>query len=251
VITVSQLWPLPEVDEFTVSPLAPAVKGGPGHPRKQPMPSAVAVLAEGGAIADGTELKIVPFGTHAAAVDAWIAEQPDRGRAIWRSGEKIRALDWPIDCQRYSASGLAEQVVRLATGAQTSLVGPQWWALEDGTTLAELSGAAQGRRDWTPLHELLDELHAGEWTTYRELAAAIGSHPIAVGQHITRCEDCHNAWRVLGSDGRPRPNFAWSDPNETRTCRQVLEDEGILFTSAGAADPAGHVDAAQLEKRPR
>lgn len=99
------------------------------------------------------------------------------------------------------------------------------------------------------LHQLLLKLAPGDWTTYGDLASVIDSHPIAVGQHIARCEECTNAWRVLGADGRPRPNFAWSNPAETRTCRQVLEDEGVAFSSTGAADGGCRISGEQLSAR--
>lgn len=250
VITVSQTWPLREVDELTISPVAPAARLPNARRRRRVNASAVSTLAAAGTIADGTELVLVPAGSHADAVRDWVAAQPERGKAIWRAGEAIRALEWPVDSGRYSASGLAEKIVRDAGGVETSIVGPEWWALEDGTTLAELAGTSpQTRRDWTPLHQLLTRLEAGEWTTYGDLAEAIGSHPIAIGQHLSRCDDCEHAYRVLGADGRARTNFTWTDPAETRTCRQVLEGEGVQFTANGAADPARRIGADQLRAR--
>lgn len=251
IVTVSQLWPLPQVEDFTVNPVAPIAKAATqGGARRRATTNAVTALAEKGAIADGTELRLLPQGRYASVVDAWVADQPERGRAIWRTGEKIRALEWTMDGGRYSASGLAERIVKEAAGAETALVGPEWWALEDGSSLAELAGTSlQSRRDWTPLHRLLNSLSAGEWTTYGDVATAIGSHPIAVGQHVTRCAACDNAYRILGADGRPRANFTWSDPMETRTCRRVLEDEGVEFTSSGAADPKRRIDVEELMAR--
>lgn len=165
-------------------------------------------------------------------------------------GREDPALEWLGDGQRYSASGLAEHIIREATGgASASVNGAEWWALDDDSTLAVLAGLGSPRKDWSALHGLLQSLQPGEWTTYGELATAVKSHPIAVGQHIAGCGDCDNAWRVLGVDGHPRPNFAWTDPNETRSCRQVLEDEGIDFTGTGAADIARRVTGAQLAAR--
>lgn len=251
VITVSQLWPLPELDEFTVSPVAPVAKPAPGGKRKGNPTTAVAALAQSGAITDGTELHLVPAGGHATAVKAWIAQDPERGHAVWRTGQKIKALEWAVDSGSYSASGLAEHIVKQATGADSSVPGPEWWALDDGTTLAELAGISPsaGTKDWSPLHALLPKLAAGEWTTYGDLAVVVSSHPIAVGQHIARCEACENAWRVLGADGLPRPNFAWTDPTETRTCRQVLEAEGVRFSDTGKADQTQRVTEQQLKER--
>lgn len=250
VITVSQTWPLREVDELTISPVMPSQATPSTRRRRRVNASAVSTLAEAGTIVDGTELVLVPAGSHADTVRDWVAAQPERGKAIWRAGEKVRALEWPVDSGRYSASGLAEKIVRDAAGVETSIVGPEWWALPDGTTLAELAGTSpQTRRDWSPLHQLLAQLNAGEWTTYGDLAEAIDSHPIAVGQHLSRCDDCEHAYRVLGSDGRPRTNFTWADPAETRTCRQVLESEGVQFTASGAAEPMRRIGADQLRAR--
>lgn len=247
VVTVDQVWPLPQVEDFTVTPVAPIQKAkAPRLTRSRP---AVAILADSGTVPDGTELHLVPSGTNRVAVEGWVDARPERALAIWRTGEKVRALEWSIDGQRYAASQLVEHIVTEAGGTPLSEQGPAWWALEDGTTLAELAGTASARRDWSQLHQLLELLQPAEWTTYGDLADAIGSHPIAVGQHITRCDTCQNAWRVLGADGRPRPNFAWSDPAETRTCRQRLEDEGLTFADAGAADRARHVGSTQLSGR--
>lgn len=248
VVTVDQVWPLPQVEDFTVSPTLPAAKASAKKKRKAS--TAVAALTESGAIVDGTELRIVPAGAHADAVTAWIAQEPTRGRAIWRTGEKVRALEWMADGEQYSTSGLAERIIFDATGVQSSVNGAELWALDDGTTLAELAGASTvTKKDWSLLHQLLGHLRPGEWTTYGDLASTVTSHPIAVGQHLTRCEICENAWRVLGSDGRPRPNFVWSSRTETRTCRQVLEDEGLTFTPSGNAEPAARVSGDQLKQR--
>lgn len=89
VITVDQVWPLPQVEDFTVSPVAPVAKT-PGVKSKRKTTTAVAALAEDGVIDDGTELHIVPAGSHATAVFAWVSADPLRGKALWRTGEKIR-----------------------------------------------------------------------------------------------------------------------------------------------------------------
>lgn len=249
IITVDQVWPLPQVEDFTVSPVAPPVKAATATTRKRSSRTAVAILADSGVLPDGTELRIVPAGAHGPAVTAWVTEQPDRGRAIWRTGETVRALEWPIDGQQHSASGLAEHIIRTAADAEASVNGAEWWALEDGTSLAELAGTSQARRDWSQLHVILTKVGPGEWTTYGKVAETVGSHPIAIGQHVKGCSICPNAWRVLGSDGRPRPNFAWSDPTETRTPRQVLEDEGVKFSTSGEADSVSRLDPDQLAAR--
>jgi len=212
VITVSQLWPLPDLEDFTVRPIGPTIQNVPVGRRGARATNAVAILVESGAIADGTELRLVPSGNDATTIAAWVAAAPSRGRAIWRAGEKGRTLEWTVDGSRYSASGLAELIAREATGQEASLAGPQWWALEDGTTLAELAGFGSNRRDWSTLHKLLGNLVTGEWTTYGDLATAIGSHPIAVGQHIARCTNA----TTPGVSSVPTAAPAPTSPGPTR-----------------------------------
>lgn len=99
--------------------------------------------------------------------------------------------------------------------------------------------ARSNRRDWTDLHLLLDELPPGRWTYYEVLAQRIGSHPIAVGQHIKDRPDCWNAWRVMGKDGKVRIGFAWQDPSHTDDVLDVLREGGLRLSGDKA-------DAAQL-----
>ncbi len=87
-----------------------------------------------------------------------------------------------------------------------------------------------------------DVLPARRRTCAGQLAA------IAVGQHLARCEDCENAYRVLGSNPRPR-QLPWTHLTEIRTCREALEDEVVTFSSAGAADPAQRMFAERLSGR--
>jgi hypothetical protein len=69
--------------------------------------------------------------------------------------------------------------------------------------------------DWAPLHELLAVVPAGRWTTYGELARAVGTAAQPLGGHVTRCPDCPNAWRILGGEGKPRDGFRWSHGDRT------------------------------------
>ena len=221
IISVSQIWPLRQIDDLVISPTLPPVRSQRGTRLKRSR-SAIAQLVDSGAISDGTELSFLPQGGEADRMQAWIDESPDRGRAIWRAGERVNVLEWAADGRRYSTSNLAGKIVEDSTGVEMSVAGPQWWALDDGTTLSELAGFKSGRRDWSTLHRLMRTIKAGEWTTYGDVAEVVGSHPIAIGQHLVQCEECEGAWRVLGANGRPRPNFAWSDPTRDETARDVL-----------------------------
>ena len=103
-------------------------------------------------------------------------------------------------------------------------------------------------RDWSDLHRVLAVIAPGEWTTYSDLAEVIGSAARPVGQHIAACDECPNAYRVLGAGGIPAANFRWSDLMDTRDPRAVLEGEGLAFP-AGVADVAKRVRAGALRAR--
>ncbi|WP_410630817.1 DUF1524 domain-containing protein [Amycolatopsis sp. cmx-4-83] len=97
--------------------------------------------------------------------------------------------------------------------------------------VAEPSGPA-----WDVIDQTLAALPAGSWTTYGDLAALIGSHPVPVGQRLATTA-APNAHRVLQSDGKVSPNFAWPDPSRTDDPRALLETEGLSFNPQGQADP--------------
>jgi alkylated DNA nucleotide flippase Atl1 len=104
--------------------------------------------------------------------------------------------------------------------------------------------AATGR-DWSLLHGAMAALPAGSWTTYSDLAALIGSHPVPVGQHLGTVQVL-NAHRALRYDGRVSPGFHWVDPTDTRDVTQILREEGVRFSEDGAADPAQRWTAREL-----
>lgn len=157
------------------------------------------------------------------------------------------SLRWEADGSEWSTSGLAEHIIAEASGASPSITGPTWWTEENGLRLHEFLEEHIGEpvysrygaeRDWSDLHKLLSELPAGRWTTYKDLADAIGSSPIAVGQHIARCADCVNGYRVLASTRKVSEGFTWSDEDRDDDPRALLEQEGVRFDDAGRADPA-------------
>ncbi|MEV4056768.1 DUF262 domain-containing protein [Amycolatopsis sp. NPDC049688] len=105
---------------------------------------------------------------------------------------------------------------------------------------AEVSGP-----DWNAVGQALAALPAGSWTTYGDLAALIGTQAIAVGQRLATVVT-PNAHRVLQSDGKVSPNFAWVDPSRTDDPRALLEAEGLPFDSHGRAEPGRRLATEQL-----
>ncbi|QQM51887.1 DUF262 domain-containing protein [Rhodococcus pyridinivorans] len=94
----------------------------------------------------------------------------------------------------------------------------------------------QKRFDWSLAHAILDSLPAGRWTSYNNLAEAVGTGPVAMAGHLSRSADCANSYRVLRWDGRVADEFRWHDPEDRRDPIDVLRSDGISITD-GHADP--------------
>jgi alkylated DNA nucleotide flippase Atl1 len=100
--------------------------------------------------------------------------------------------------------------------------------------------------DWSRINAAVAAVPLGRWTTYGELAELGGTAAMPVGQHVANTPGLDNAYRVLGSDGKPRPDFHWDDPNDSRSVTEVLKEDGVRFDGNGGADPAQRITAAEL-----
>lgn len=100
---------------------------------------------------------------------------------------------------------------------------------------------------WASVDQIVDAIPEGRWTTYGELAAAVGSHPIAIGRHIgTHAPG--KAWRVLKANGAIAEEFRWPTDhlNAGRDPRAVLGDEGVSFDDRGRAAADQKLSAIEL-----
>jgi alkylated DNA nucleotide flippase Atl1 len=249
-VTTSRLWPLEQAEDLVVRPEERVEVEAAQEVRRRSR-SVVARIIDAGLLEDGALMSIAPDTQVTAevrdAVAEWIAEDPRRGQARWVNGNRLRCLEWLADGESWSASGLAEHIIREASGHSASITGPTWWADETGLRLHELLeehtgepvyATSFGERDWTEMHQLLAQLQPGEWITYKDLADAIGSSAIAVGQHVARCSACPNAYRVLTSRRTVSGGFRWDDGDRDDDPQALLESEGVRFDEAGRADPA-------------
>ncbi|QGU07042.1 Methylated-DNA--protein-cysteine methyltransferase [Corynebacterium occultum] len=87
---------------------------------------------------------------------------------------------------------------------------------------------------WRKLRNILTALPAGRWTSYGNIAAAIGTAAQPVGNYIA-VNPLPNAHRVMRSNGEISANFRWLNPEDKTDPRTLLEDEGVSFTKAGNA----------------
>lgn len=98
---------------------------------------------------------------------------------------------------------------------------------------------------WDLVNRALRELPAGSWTTYGDLAALIGSHPVPVGMRLAT-KPIPNAHRVLQVDGRVSPGFKWLVPTRTDDPHDLLAAEGVAFDEQGRADQGQRAGLEQL-----
>lgn len=98
---------------------------------------------------------------------------------------------------------------------------------------------------WQRLAQAIAEIPPGGWTTYGDLAALIGSHPVPVGVRIAKFP-MSNAHRVLQAEGTISPGFRWYEPDRTEDPQSVLAEEGVGFDGAGRADRSQRLSADDL-----
>lgn len=100
--------------------------------------------------------------------------------------------------------------------------------------------------DWSRVNAAIAAIPRGRWTTYGDLAELGGTAAMPVGQHIASTPGLDSGCRVLGSDGKPRPEFHCDNPDDTRDVIAVLTEDGVRFHGNGAADTAQRITAAEL-----
>lgn len=131
-----------EVLELPLKYQAAAVRA-----RRSRKPNAVTVLVDASALADGTPFEFRPrSAAEALAFDAWLTEDPRRGRATWINN-RSRPLLWEADGRRYSPSGLAKDMLNAVGIATNAVQGTSYWYVKGG------AGS---------LVDLADEIRSGE-----------------------------------------------------------------------------------------
>ncbi|MFW0783597.1 DUF262 domain-containing protein [Gordonia sp. CPCC 206044] len=172
---------------------------------------------------------------------------PRPGQYVTQTATILEDGKIEVDGQRFSSPSGAAAHIR---GGSTN--GWKFWRVADGRQLEEVRDRFTGQKpetrkrfDWSPLHTILERLPEGYWTTYGDLADAVGTSPQPVGNHVTGCRQCSNAYRILRNGGAIADGFVWHDADDRRDVISILESEGLSF-AGGRADPARHLGSQEL-----
>jgi alkylated DNA nucleotide flippase Atl1 len=155
---------------------------------------------------------------------------------IWNDGRGTMSL-WRSVFERRASSSLEAIEELIAPQSLGGTISDLSEELFEALTEAhrEAASSRPERFDWTRAAAAVDAMPDGTWTTYGDIAEFAGTSAIAVGQWVQSSRSPQKAYRVLGANGRPRPEFHWNDPSDTRDVRDVLAVEGVQFDRTGAA----------------
>lgn len=252
-LVVSQIYPVPDTDDFLLEPRREEVKQARARTQARRRDDVVKVLVRNNVLPAGTPLTLQPTEVNEelrTQLSAWLDEDPSRAQGTW-----LNDVDEPIRWAYTDSTGkpttIASHALREATGVVRQLHGPRWWRLDDGTSLAELAEQFHDIRavkfDWSGLHRILSKLPKDRWTTYGDLSRVVGTAPQPLGSHLASCPHCVNAVHVLTSEGVPATNFSWLDRDETRSPIEVLRSRGIRFDADNRADQSQRLSLPELE----
>jgi hypothetical protein len=144
VLTVSQLIPVPEADQFMIKPRSSAATETDARARQERRATVVARLIAANAIPDRTRLRIVvPQALeNGGVISDYLAAKPERAYVEWRTNEQ-QPVYWLQEMRSFDLNGLVKLIVTLATGTppQTTVTGSNWSRDEKGRTLAQIANA--------------------------------------------------------------------------------------------------------------
>lgn len=210
-VSVSQLYPVPTVEDFTISPRQAEVRAAEDKGRRRQDVGTVAKIVSTGLLEDGTPLVLRPYGINAALreqLDAWLDEDPRRRRARW-TNEEAHPITWEANGESYTPTTLARSILREATGVERSMRGGEWWTDPDGTDLVTL---ARNAGNW-------DEgafRHAVE----RYVPPLQGERLLALVDRLLK--NPHNSGVNWGGGQYPSANLSFSFPGSANDYGAVI-----------------------------
>lgn len=141
-VTVSQLYPPPDVEEFVLSPEVNEQRAlRTERQRRQREASTVSRLVDAGALEPGDRLEFqAPSRDLQTELEPWLAGVPERRFATWQD-DAAQPLLWEVDGNTYSPTGLASLILAEGAGRTGAIQGPLFWVDHDGRTLVEIARA--------------------------------------------------------------------------------------------------------------
>ncbi|PPL19214.1 hypothetical protein [Microterricola pindariensis] len=139
-VTVSQHYPPPGIEEFVLSPeVNEAQKAKTGKQNKQREANTVARLIRAEALEQGERFRFRTTTEPDAGLEEWFAEEPARRYATWQEDSSL-PLVWQADAQPYSPTGLARLILEQgASKTVVSLQGPAYWVNDTGESLVDIA----------------------------------------------------------------------------------------------------------------
>ncbi len=178
-ISVKQVYPLRDVEEFTISPERQLAREVADSRKRVQDASTVRRLVCTDSVADGTMFTLSPRGDIGSdmrsQLEEWLHADPVRRSAHWQNRANA-PLVWDADKSAYTPSALVQHIVEQATGVSRDFVGSQWWRDPSGWTMAELAGPLSGgkgalyREFWSRWLDRV-RLDHGHWTQMSTLPA--------------------------------------------------------------------------------
>jgi hypothetical protein len=178
-ISVKQVYPLRDVEEFTISPERQLAREAADSKKRVQDASTVRRLVCTDSVADGTIFTLAPrsdIGSDLRAqLEEWLHEDPARRTAHWQN-RMSAPLVWDADKASYTPAALVRHIVEQATGVSRDFFGTQWWRDPTGWTMIELAGPLSGgkgalyREFWSRWLDRV-RLDHGHWTQMSTLPA--------------------------------------------------------------------------------
>jgi hypothetical protein len=181
-VTVSQHYPPPGIEEFVLSPqVNEAQKAKSGKQRKQREANTVARLIRADVLEQGDVFRFRAPADVQAALSKWFAEDPRRQSASWQE-DPVNPLLWNADDRPYSPTGLARLIIEEGTGnAAPSLRGPSYWVDEAGQSLVDIDNDLPQQEE-VPIETHTERMSATLRPLWERLDAAI----LDLGPELTR-----------------------------------------------------------------
>jgi alkylated DNA nucleotide flippase Atl1 len=211
-------------------------------------------LIEAGALEIGQKLYFRKEAVPAGAEPAWRKGHP-LYTAELIAAEGNRTLEWldpdsgefrQESASRVTAILLHRLGVKTGDISSAGVNGMIYWTIDGTISLQELGkdiGVLEGASrsvDRNLLRKVCAEIPRGRWTTYGDLAEAIGVPGAAqsIASVIASDTAVENAHRVLRATGEISPGWEASDGSGPEAARAQLREEGLPFEESGRAAAA-------------